>query len=56
MSGDALKDDVNDATSIFLADFGDILHVCVCFYDGNQYCVEAAIKHFMSNFVGPPHI
>ena len=27
MAGDALKDDVNDATS-FLQDFDDVLHVC----------------------------
>ena len=27
MAGDALKDDVNDATP-FLDDFNDVLHVC----------------------------
>ena len=28
MAGDALKDDVNDAGSIFLEDFDNVLHVC----------------------------
>ena len=28
MAGDALKVDVNDATSIFLEDLYDVLHVC----------------------------
>ena len=28
MASDALKDDVNDALSIFLEDFDDVLHVC----------------------------
>ena len=28
MAGDVLKVDVNDATSIFLEDLCDVLHVC----------------------------
>ena len=28
MAGDVLKDDVNDATSCFVEDFDDVLHMC----------------------------
>ena len=39
MSDNALKVDVNDATSIVLEDFMIICR-CVSLYDGNKHCVE----------------
>ena len=39
MAGDAVKDDANDATSIFKRILMTFC-MCVSLYDGNQHCVE----------------
>ena len=62
MAGDALKDDVNDATSTFRG-FDDVLHECgfvQCMTEisivQNTRTDETAIKQFMLSFVRPRHI
>ena len=60
MADDALKVDVNDATSIFRGFLWRFAYVRVCMMKisivQNTRTVEMTIKHFMFGFVGPRHI